>query len=466
MSSKKDNINIVAIFNILGPIILNGINFITIPIFTKILGTENYGMYTIYYTWVNTFTILVSLQAISSVGTAGIKLPKEDIKPYYSSIVSLILLSFGVWLIIILMGMPKWVDLLGMPSNMVLLMIFHALGMAFVNFTTMRYTFEKKAHMTFSISVTIAVASVVLSLILLQGDFTEDTLYFGRSYGAAIPYLVLGAVVAVVYLIQGKKLYKKSYWKFCLTLCLPIIFHSLSQLILAQADKIMLKELMSDSAVGIYSFTYTFAHIMNIIYSAFNNTWVPFYYEDVKANRIEAIHKRTKNYIFLFTMISVGFILLAPDVIKLFAGEDFWSGIPLIPIFVLANYMMFLYSFPVNYEFYHQKTVNVAIGTCGAAILNCVLNYLLIPVMGMTGAALATLVSYVLLWLFHHMISKYVVKEGYHYKIREFLPGLLVIVGMSVLVWLIEDYILIRWILAVIAGIWILRHLIREKSIF
>ena len=134
-----------------------------------------------------------------------------------------------------------------------------------------------------------------------------------------------------------------------------MVNHGLSQLILAQADKVMLKNMMNNSVVGIYSFTFTFAHVMNIIYNAFNNTWVPFYYDDVKAENYEAIHRRSKNYIYVFTALSIGFILLAPDVIKLFAGKDFWTGISLIPVFVLANYMMFLYSFPVNVHSYSNR---------------------------------------------------------------------------------------------------------------
>ena len=462
----KKNVNFIAFFNILGPVILNGINFFTIPIFTRILGTENYGLYTIYYTWVNTVTILVSLQVSGTIGVANVRLQEEEKKKYYSSVLSIVMLTFLIFMIIAILGMPVLVRNLGLAKPMVILMMIHALGMAFVNFASIRYTYEKKAHLNFSLSVGIAVAGIVLSLIFLQGNFSEKTLYYGRAYGAALPYIVLGTIIAVVYFAQGKTFYSKEYWKFCLPLCLPMVFHGLSQLILGQADKVMLKSMMNDSIVGIYSFAFTFAHVMNIIYNAFNNTWVPFYYEDVKNGKIEDIHRRSKNYIFVFTTLSVGFILLAPDVIKIFAGKDFWSGISLVPIFVLSNYMMFLYSFPVNYEFYHKKSIHIASGTTAAAVINCILNYILIPIMGMAGAAYATLISYVLLWIFHHLVSKYIIKENYHYRIKEFLPGLIVMIFFTVLVMMIENMIIIRWLLAVLVGVVLLKHLLKTKSIF
>ena len=136
--------NLIAFFNILGPVILNGISFFTIPIFTRILGTDNYGLYTIYYTWVNTVTILVSLQVMGTIGVANVQLPEEEKKAYYSSVLSIVLLSFTVFSVIATIGMPILVKYLGLSRQMIILMMVHALGMAFVNFASMRYTYEKK----------------------------------------------------------------------------------------------------------------------------------------------------------------------------------------------------------------------------------------------------------------------------------------------------------------------------------
>ena len=48
-----------AFYNILGPVILNGINFFTIPIFTRLLGPEQYGVVSVYTTWVGIFSIIL-----------------------------------------------------------------------------------------------------------------------------------------------------------------------------------------------------------------------------------------------------------------------------------------------------------------------------------------------------------------------------------------------------------------------
>lgn len=463
---STNNVNKMAFFNILGPILLNGINFFTIPIFTRLLGTENYGLYTIYATWVNTISIIVSLDVHGTIGVANIHYGKEERDNYYSSILTIALLTFTILLSLILIFLPQFTVVFGLPKPIVIVMMFHGLGMAFVNFATSRYTYEKKAQNTFGVSVILALSGIGLSLFLLTQLKNNSSLYLGRVYGTAIPYMVIGFSLALLFIIKGKTGFSKRYWKFCLPFCLPLIFHDLSHLLLSQADKVMLQKLTTESILGVFGFTVTFVQIIGIIYNAFNNTWVPFYYDDMKAQNIEGISQKTKNYLFLFTSLSIGFVLVAPEVIKLFANEDFWSGIHLIPVMVLGNYMMFLYSFPVNFEFYHKKTVHIALGTGGAGILNCILNWWWIPIWGMLGAAAATSFSYMLLWIFHHLVARYVIKEPYHYAIKDFLVPLIIMIIACLGTGRLTEYIILRWFTAVVVGIIIIKRVMKQKSIF
>lgn len=463
---RTNNVNIMAFFNILAPVILNGINFFTIPIFTRILGTDNYGLYTIYITWVNVFTILISLQVQGTLGVANVRMKEEDKPKYVSSILTIIWLSFFVLFAVVCIFLKPFSDLFSLTEEIVILMMLHALGMAFINFASNKFTYDKKAQNNFLISVGVAVIGIALSLGFLQIIKNEDQLYIGRALGAAIPYIVIGLGLSFYFLWRGKTGFSRQYWKFCLPLCIPLVFHGLSQNILSQADKVMLQKMTNDSIVGIFGFTVSFAQIMNIIYNAFNTTWVPFYYDDMKNKDYAAIEKRTRNYIIVFTGLSLGFILLAPEVIKLFAEEEFWSGIPLIPVLVLGYYMMFLYSFPVNFEFYHKKTIHIAVGTASAAIVNCILNYFMIKARGMQGAAEATFLSYLLLWIFHHLVAKYIIKGDYHYKIKTFIPAIAVMLVGCIIVNFTLDLIILRWGIAVVIGLGMLYHLYKVKTIF
>lgn len=463
---RTESVNKMAFFNILGPVVLNGINFFTIPIFTRILGTGNYGLYTIYVTWLNVVTIIISMQVQGTIGIANVRLEQDKKNGYYSSVLSISCLCFAIIMLLAVVFRDAVSQFFGLPQMIVVVLILNALGMAFVNIATTRFTYEKEAQKTFATSVGVAILGVVLSLMLFRVIEQKEQLYMGRVFGMAVSYVLIGFCLAFFIFKRGKTVYSKEYWKFCLPLCIPLIFHSLSHVILGQADKVMVQKMMGDDTVGIFGFIVSFAQLMNVIYNSFNTTWVPFYFDDIKSNNIESINKRTKNYLFIFTGLSLGFILLAPEVVKIFATKEFWSGNSVIPMLVLGHYMVFLYSFPVNFEFYHKKTIHIAVGTAVTACINIFLNYFMIKERGMAGAAEATCLAYALLWLFHHIVAKYIIGEKYHYKLKTFLPSLGVMIVGCLAVGQLQEQILIRWGIAVVVGIIMLRHVWKEKTLF
>ena len=70
--------NQLAFFNMLGPIILNGVNFFTVPVFTRMLGTENYGVVSLYTTWVQVLTIVMGIQTCGTIAAARVHIDKKE----------------------------------------------------------------------------------------------------------------------------------------------------------------------------------------------------------------------------------------------------------------------------------------------------------------------------------------------------------------------------------------------------
>lgn len=463
---KSKNANSLAFFNILGPVILNGINFFTIPIFTRLLGTINYGQVSIYLTWVQVMTILVGLQTCGSIATATIHFNDKEGDEYCSSILFLSFCSFATISVISLLFIKPITAFLGMNNITFVLVLLNSFTNYVISFATIRFTFNKQAYKTFFISIIVAITGVVLSLIFINSIDLYENRDMGRIVGYALPHIFFGAILFFSFLLKGKVLFSKKFWGFCLPICIPLIFHGLSHIVLAQSDRIMLQHYASDDAVGVYSLVFTFVQVISIIWSALNNTWVPFYYDDFKLGNIDIINKRTKNYLFLFTVISIGFIYLSPEVIKIFASSDFWGGIDLVPILVVGMYFVFLYSFPVNFQFYHLKTKSIALGTVSAAALNIVLNYILIPRFSMAGAAYATLISYIMLFVFHHLVARFVVKKPYHYSFVMFIKYILALIIFIAIFYIIKDNYVLRWLIGfALAGVLVFKT-IKNKSIF
>lgn len=458
--------NKTAVFNILGPIILNGINFFTIPIFTRLLGPAQYGIVAVYTTWVGIFSIIMGLQVQGSIGTAMVYFKKGEMKSYLSSILLMGLLFSGLCLLLGAAFSQQLKELLLLDAEELCLLGIQSVGSFVIAFSGIAFIFAKNAKMNFCVNVLTAVFTTVLSLLLIMFYFLPECLYLGRMYGMAVPITVMGTGLAVYFVKEGHVRFDVKYAKFCLPICIPLIFHGLSQIILGQSDRIMLQHMMGNGPTGIYSFVITFSGVLMAIYGALNNTWVPFYYDDLKAGALAKISLRTKNYIFIYTIMVIVFALWSPEVIKLFVPEPFWPAIRLLPLFILGNYFNFLYSFPVNFEFFHKTTYTIAIGTICAAVVNIGANYLLIPHFGMWGAAFGTLFAHILLFVFHEITSAFILPFHYHYSIKDFLPGIFVTTIALVLADCLKDFIVIRWGAGfVLAGIWCY-SIYKRKSLF
>lgn len=148
------------------------------------------------------------------------------------------------------------------------------------------------------------------------------------------------------------------------------------------------------------------------------------------------------------------------------ADSSYWIGIKVIPILTFAVYFTFMYQFPVNFEFFHKKTKIIAIGTVGAGVLNIILNFIMIPLWGMYGAAVATAISYLALFFVHYYIVTHMKNNSFHLKINIFIPGLIGMIIGFVAFYILAPWWYIRWGVGILMGCFELYRIYKRKSIF
>ena len=465
---KKDGINSQAFFNIMSQIVLNGTNFVLVMVFTRFLSTENYGIVSIYQAYLLFIAAIVGLNVQGTIGPAFVHIDEKEQDSYLYSILLLALGSLLVILVIVILFIKQISNFTQLSPILIFLMVFHGYGVFCFNFISIKYVYLKKSQNTFVISFLLSIMMIVFSF--LGMNVLENLIpdYYGRIIGLALPYIICSIFSTLSIFKRGIPSTKKiEYWKFCIPICLPLMLHGISQIVLSQTDKIMIQKLLSDaSIVGIYSFIVTFVHVLNSTYTALNNTWVPIYYDYIKNNDNLTLCSRAKKYNNFFTYLVFGFILLAPEVVKIFADNSYWKGIYLIPLVALATYFVFLYSFAVNYEIYHKKTKLIAIGTTASAVCNILLNLLLIPKYKATGAAVATLLSYLLLFVFHEICARKISDNEYMFTPKFYYTNIFKILVSVCIFYLFIDFAIIRWVLAVLIGFKILYELKLNKSLF
>ena len=452
--------NRIAFFNILSTVVLKGSAFFTGMLFSRLLGGSGYGQLKLYNISVSIVTILFSLQTQTTLANARVEYPEEAQKGYQSSIMTLSVLFFGLCTGLTLMFLKPLSIQLELEPMIILLLLFQAFGNFCVEFLNKKNVYEFRAGWNMILSMVMVLVPLVLAVVLIL-QMPYETRYVGRVIANSLSYGVVGTAVCVGILLRGRTYFHREYWKFCLVLALPAVFHNLSDLILNQMDSLMLNALMNTAAVGYYGNAWGFANFLFILFQALNNIWCAYFFEEMKNGERQAMLEKTRNFLEVFTILACGFMLLAPEVYHVYAPKEFWVATMVIPLFTAAYYVNFLCTFPVNFEYYHKRPKAVAVITVSSSLLNLVLNFVFIRAMGMAGAAVATLASHCFQLTLHHLYS---IRLGeYPFPLKLWAGYPLVFCGILTVVFLLPDAWFIRWPLGAVLGVFMLLRIRKRK---
>ena len=441
---------------IVGNMLLKGIVFLTLPIFTRLLPTSDYGLYNTYVAYETIVTGVIGLGLYGSVKRAKIDF-REKFDEYISSITFMGLFVLLGMLLVINCIYPVFQHVLPFERWVVIILLFHGYGSFVIQIYNAKLNMEFKYKSFILIAFLNTVSNILISVYLILNVFQYNR-YIGRVLGYAIPPIVIGLVLTIVMAIRGKKVIDGRYWKYGALIGLPLVPHVLSQTLLSQFDRVMIQSIVGDSEAGIYSFIYTISTILFIVHQSLDSAWTPWVYYRINSEEKADVKEKSKLYILFFSIMTVGFICVVPEIIKLMSARDYWVGMNLIVPTTLSTFCIFLYTLPVNIEYYNKKTAFISAGTVGAAIVDVVLNSFFIRLLGYEAAAYTTLFSYILLFVFHLLIAqKYEFNDCYDIKWIGLCSLAVFIIGL--IIRLSEQNIILRYSVVVI----ILAYLLVNK---
>ena len=459
----SESISKSVIWQLIGKLALQGVAFFTTPIFTRILTPENYGTIALYTSWSSILMVILSLQTYGSIATARIRFTTEEMPAYLSSTLSISVVVYALFFCVIIAFQGVFAKLFGLDEILVPLLLIHSFASYVIAFFIAYLDQYKKVVISSLLSVSTTICSIALALIFVLNF--ENKVY-GKVFGYAIPIIFFGTVIIFVIYLRGKCFWNSLYNKYCLMLTLPLVVHGLGHMIFTQADRILLQRFQNESVLGVYSVAYSLCSVLSIIFAAVNTAWTPFYYDFKRTNNNEAIKEHSRRYIKFITLIFIGFILLSFDVFKLMAPKHYWRGLKIIPIFVASFYFFYLYHFPVGFEYYHEKTNLIPVATILVAAINIVLDIVLIPRYADLGAVFATMISQILLFAFHFVVSQFIIKEKFDYELSFFLIPVAVVMVCVGLSYFLMDLQYIRWFLFALVAVYGFYDVLKHRTIF
>lgn len=439
----KNNLAKASTCYFIGNLFDKAMAFITVPIFTRLLTSREYGLISTYLSWASILTIILTLSVGNSIRTAIYDF-QDDINGYISSIFSLsIVSSLGIssLLIIIASFATKSVSLIVAIS-----ICLYSFSNSILSAIQLKYMMEVRYVKRTLLQCIPNVIIVVLSIILIY--LLQHDKYMGRLYAYAIVSFVIASIYIIAYYKKGKTFYNNKYWRYAFAFSLPLVFHSLSNVILSQADRTMLTLLVDASETGVYSIAYQFGMIPLVITTTMENVWIPWFTEKLNASNKKTVNQVAKQYILVVVILCIGIMLVAPEVLKLMTTSEYYAGVYTVPPVILATFFMFLASISIDLEYYLKKTKIIASNTVIAAALNILLNLIFIPLYGSVAAGYTTVVSYVVSFIVHYTYTSKVEPNLFEFKIY-ILPIILMIIATFITSALMK-YIIFRWGIAIL----------------
>lgn len=433
-------------------IAIRAVAIITTPIYTSMLSTGDYGIANTFNSWIDIFNIVTCLCVVYSIGRAKLDYP-DKFDEYMSALQGLSSSFAFIVLIFVFIFRENISRLIQYEVPLVIVLFVYLCIFPSVEYMLQKLRYEYKYKENILISLITCVGTVVFSITLIL--LFNDKRYVGKILGAILPTFLLGLVFYVNILKKGKKFFNKEYWIYALRFGIPMIPHAFSLVVLAQIDRIMIKDICGSSDVGLYTFGYGFATLLAIFTNAIGQAWVPWFNEQLYAGNKAGIREIQKKLVLLGIFLTIGFITVAPEALMILSpnARDYWVAKWVIPPVALGTLSQYFYTNYVNIELFHKKTPIIAASSMAAAVVNYCLNAIAIPRFGYISAAYTTLISYIFLMLFHYIATRFVIGEKVYSDSFMFISCVIaVVLGLSEM-YFYKDGInntVIRYILAII----------------
>lgn len=444
-----------ALWFVLCSILQKGVSMLTVPIFTRIMSAEAYGLFSVYSS-LESIVVVFSTLNLQNCAYPNALTKFQNEKDKNEVAVSLMALSsFSTLILFVLFfALQSFIfNTFGLSFELMTMMLLYTFFSLPISLWTVkqRFLYKYKSLVAVTFFVTLLSALSGLGFVL----FWQAHQTAGRVLGFVAVEMIFGIVLMILYFRKAKRIFSVKYWKWALKLHLPLIPHSLSLTMLISSDRLMIGAMIDSVSAAIYSVAYTAGFFVNIIKQSIVEAMRPWFYQCLKEKKYSAIKKKCNGILLLIIMISLVLIVFAPEVIAILAPAQYYEAVYIIPPVASSSFFTFLYSMFSIVELYYEKTKKMMVASVVAAVANIGLNLIFIPLFGYLAAGYTTLVSYIILSVMHYIFVRNLCKENglskgiFDFRFICFLSVIVVII--SIIFTFIYHSVIIRYsVLAVL----------------
>lgn len=386
-----------------------GISTLTTPIFTRLLTTEQYGYYKIFNSWLEIVAVFSTLKLSGSVFTQTLVKDEARRDEYTTSTAGLgtatTLLTMGIYLPL-REYFNRW---MGMTTFIMICIFLASWATLMFEIWAVRlrvqYKYKPLVFMTVVTSILKPLAGVVAIL------STQEYKAEARIISLVAVEIIVYSGLFISFLRHDKRLFNSHFWRYSLSLNIPLIPHYLTRVVLNQSDSLMIKSMEGYSQAGIYGLGHNLAWLLTLVTTSLINTLHPWYFQKIREKQTHSIGNITYAVIAIVGVCGLGVTALAPEIVTVFGPKEYHEAIWVIPPLVASIFFMFMYNVFATFEYYYEKSMFLMVASTIGGVLNIILNYFCIKKFGYIAAGYTTLFCYIFYAVAHYICMKIIIRD-------------------------------------------------------
>lgn len=391
---------IYTIFKVLDKVI----PFLLLPIVTRILNPNEYGVFVLFQALAGIALPLMTLSVDSSILLNYYKTTQEEFKKYFSSGYVLLILSSIISIVVFYSIREPISSLTEFPASWIIAILMFCFFQFHSNLALNMFQVEREPgkYGIYSVSLTAFKNGLMLLFVI----------YFGMKWqGIIVGYLVAYFLFFVVshYFFNHRDLYtldiKKDYILDSMKVGYPLSIHVMGSWAADAATKVIIGAILGEGATGSFGIGATIGIIVKFIQDSFNKAYVPYLFDNLKRFNEKVENKLIKiTYLYNVALLVLAIVVgvIGSSFLEVIFGSAYKEGKQVVLLLCIAYAFNGMYKMHVNYIFYEKKTHIILLITLTTGSLNIGLSYLFVGLYGIWGGALSlcivNVVGYILSW--------------------------------------------------------------------
>ena len=386
------------------------LSFLLIPLYTSILSTEEYGIYDIIVTTVTLLTPFLTLVVSEAVLRFAID---NDYDNRYVFTIGITLVILGSGILILLSPIFSLISSIAQYRIWIIIFFF------VMNLHTVLIQFLKGINKVMQYSIMGVISTITTLSLNFYFLVIRNFGIFGYLLATTMSHLFVSVIIIIrnklwIYVVNPISIPRRIY-KEMLRFSVPMIPNSISWWVSDSSDKYAILWFLSSAEVGLYSIAYKIPTLLTMVMSLFVSAFQISIFDEFKKKGGNIFFETVYTSVMMVLLLAASVLIFASKYLAVILKKNCFYSAWMVGCILIFAFVFNSLSSLIGTIYTAEKNTSILFySTLVAACVNILLNIIFIPGYGLYGAAFATLVSYICVWLIrslfarNHMVNRFV----------------------------------------------------------